>query len=57
MLRSAVTEKINKKELFLVEKAPEITISTYMVHVDEPERQGVLSKAIEGLRAIKEVQS
>ena len=57
LLRSSVEEKINRQELFLVEGAPEITISTYMVHVDEPERQEVLGKAIDGLRAIKDAPS
>lgn len=56
LLRSAIRDRLENEELFLVENAPEITISTYMVHVDEPERQDVLGKAIEGLRAIRESQ-
>jgi DNA-binding transcriptional LysR family regulator len=55
LLRSAIEEHLKNKDLFIVEGAPDITISTYMVHVDEPERQDVLSKAIKGLRAIKEL--
>ena len=53
LLRSAIKDKLASQELFLVENAPEITIPTYMVHVDEPERQKVLEKAIEGLRALR----
>lgn len=57
LLRSAIRDQLKGQKLFLVEGAPEITISTYMVHVDEPERQEVLGKAIKGLRAIREAHT
>ena len=57
LLHSSVKEQLKSQELFRVDKAPEITISTYRVHVDEPERQEVLSKAINGLNAIRELSS
>lgn len=57
LLQSSIEDKLEKQELFLVKNAPEMMISTYMVHVDEPERQQVINKAIDGLRAIKDSQS
>lgn len=54
LLQFSVEDKLENQELFLVKNAPEMMISTYMVHVDEPERQQVINKAIDGLRAVKD---
>ncbi len=51
-LSPSVHDKIQSGELFKVQNAPEITISTYMAYLDAQERQHVLGKAITALRQV-----
>ncbi len=56
-LESVISDKLKSGALHQVDGAPDITIPTYMVYVDAPERQVVLGKAIEGLRNISSTSS